>query len=250
MNAALDPRQIHADDLEVSHTEHDGRQAQIHTSMPGKIVSYDAAKMTATVQPCLQGFRTMMDGSRQPVTISPIQDVPVHFPGGGGHIFTFPVKGGDECLIVFSERSIDNWHQHGGVQQPSDWRMHDINDAFVMVGTRSQPGVPPGVDPDTVQMRSDDKKTIVQIDGKNKAITLYADGGHETVVFVDGVGGQVTINAPMGMKINAPYLHVTGAVIGGFGGGDQVGLQSHSHMQGSDSRGDGEVPVNPPTPGT
>lgn len=45
-------------------------------------------------------------------------------------------------------------------------------------------------------------------------------------------------------------LHVTGAVIAGFNGGDQVGLQTHSHTQGVDGHDDAEAPTNPPTPGT
>jgi hypothetical protein len=267
----LDPRQVYADDLEASQTEHDARQSQIHTAMPGVIVSYNAATMTAVVQPALQGMRTMMDGTRQPVTISPIQDVPVHFPGGGGHIFTFPVAAGDECLIIFSERSIDNWHQHGSVQQPSDWRMHDINDAFVMVGTRAQPAVPQAVDPNTVQMRSDDKMTLVQIDGKNKTITLYATsvpgGGdnQEAVVFVDGAnnavtlqsgtasvlvdgqGREVTLKTPYQVTLDAPMviatgdIHAYGEIIAQSQTMGYVTLSKHWKHSGSPST---------PTPGT
>ena len=187
----LDPRQTQADDLETSHTEHDGRQAQIHTTMPGIVVSYNAATMTAVVQPALQGIRTLKDGTRQPVTISPIHDVPVHFPGGGGHLFTFPVAKGDECLIMFAERSIDNWHQHGGVQQPSDWRMHDINDAFALVGTRSQPSVPGSVSANTVQMRSDDGLTYIEF---------------------NGLAGTINLKCFNKVTIDAPELHVTGQI--------------------------------------
>jgi hypothetical protein len=45
-------------------------------------------------------------------------------------------------------------------------------------------------------------------------------------------------------------LHVTGAIIAGFGGGDQVGLQTHTHNQGNDSHGDAEVPTNAPNAGS
>ena len=255
----LDPRQRFSPVAEIHETSLDNRQSQMHTALPGTIVSYNPAKMTVTVQIAVQGVQRMMDGTRNPVTIEPIADVPVCFPGGGAHIMTFPVAPGDDCLIVFSERSIDNWYQHAAVMPPSDWRMHDINDAFVLVGVRAQPHVLGGggalrsgtpASPSTAMFRSDDGKTVVQVDGPNTAITLYASGGNETVIFVDGVGGQVTINAPQGMKINAPYLHVSGAVIAGFGGGDQIGLQSHSHHQPGDSHGDSEVAVNPPTPGS
>lgn len=44
-------------------------------------------------------------------------------------------------------------------------------------------------------------------------------------------------------------LHVSGAVIAGYGGSDAVGLQTHVHTQNPDAHGDAEVPTNPPTPG-
>lgn len=68
--------------------------------------------------------------------------------------------------------------------------------------------------------------------------------------------GAITITGPTTMVITVPTvtihgdLDVTGHVTAGFGTGDQVGLQSHTHTQGVDSHGDTEAPVNPPTPGT
>lgn len=162
------------DPIEAVEGHLDGRQAQIHTSMPGTIVSYNPQTMTATVQPALQVFHTKIDGTTEPVTMATISDVPVHFPGGGGHVLTFPVRQGDDCWLVFSERSIDNWFQHGGVQQPSDHRMHDINDPVCHVGVRSQPNVPNNVSQNTVQLRSDDGNTLIDIDGANGAIKLTA----------------------------------------------------------------------------
>ena len=45
-------------------------------------------------------------------------------------------------------------------------------------------------------------------------------------------------------------LHVTGAVIAGYGGADQVGMQTHTHHQPADSHGDTEAATNAPTAGT
>jgi phage gp45-like len=58
---------------------------------------------------------------------------------------------------------------------------------------------------------------------------------------VNCAGNPMTINGD---------LHVTGAVIAGYGGADQVGLQTHGHKQGNDSHGDTEVPTDAPTAGT
>jgi hypothetical protein len=207
---ALDPRQRYADRFETIQTHLDGRQAQIHTSMPGQIVSFNAAKMTATVQPAIQAINTQNDGTRVPVTIAAITDVPVHFPAGGGFTLTFPVKAGDECLIVFNERSIDNWHQHGGQQAPSDHRMHDINDCVVHVGLRSQANPLTGVSTTGVQLRNESGTDFVQLDATGitlktgGAINLLATGVINIQAFGVNVSnttggiGEMVINANVG----------------------------------------------------
>jgi hypothetical protein len=45
-------------------------------------------------------------------------------------------------------------------------------------------------------------------------------------------------------------MHVTGAVIAGYGGNDQVGLQTHEHPQGNDSGGNTEQNTGKPIAGT
>jgi hypothetical protein len=187
----LEFRQRHADNIETIQTHLDGRQMQIHTAIPGHIVSYNPVTMTASVQIGIQAMHEQIDGTIQAVTIMPVADVPVHFPAGGGHTMTFPVRPGDECLVIFSERNIDNWFARGGVQQPGDYRMHDLNDCFVLVGTRSQPNVLSNVSNDTVQLRSDDGNTFVE---------------------VDGVGGNLRMKCQNEITLDAPTVHVTGQI--------------------------------------
>lgn len=249
MTKILERRQLHADNLETQHTADDGRQTQIHTAMPGSIIDFDAATMTATVQLAIQGVQTKLDGTRQNITIAPLQHVPVFFTGAGGHTLTFPVAAGDECLVVFSERNIDAWYQHGGVQPPMDWRMHDINDGIALVGSRSQPNVlgsggsgsnsggssAPQTSTKTVQLRSNDGKTLVDLNGADNAITLYANGAGEAVVFVDGKNQDITLQTQNTVTINAPTvtingeLHVTGEIWAKFGAG-QVSVSQHVHQ--------------------
>jgi hypothetical protein len=216
----IELRQRQTDNIEAMQTHLDGRQAQIHTSMPGKIVSFDPAKMTATVQPAIQGINTKVDGTRAPVTLTTVSDVPVHFPAGGGYTLTFPVKPGDECMLVFMERSIDNWHQQGGVQTPSDHRMHDINDCIAHVGLRSQPNVIPALSTTSVQMRSDGGGDYVEVSAAG--ITVKT-------------AGTITLQGSS-VKIITP--------------GNSFTLETHTHTQGSDGHGDSEVPTNAPLAGS
>jgi hypothetical protein len=208
----LDERQRHGDALVGAEAHLDGRQAQIHTTMPGIIVSYDPGKMTAVVQPAIQAMHRQLDQTKVPTNIHEIHDVPVHFPGGGGYTLTFPVKPGDECLIHFSERSIDNWHQQGGTQAPSDARMHDINDAIVTVGLRSQKR-PLGAAGAFAVSRG----------GHGDNVQLRADGGASFIELSSG--GKVRIVAPGGVEIVAPDVKV----VGGDVHADTISLKHHKH---------------------
>jgi hypothetical protein len=265
----LDNRERRADPLEAIQSGLDGRQAQIHTGMPGQIVKYDAAKMTATVQLAIQAVQTQKDGTRKNISIAPIQDVPVMFPGGGSHTFTFPIAAGDECWVAFSERNIDAWFQHGGPKPPPDWRMHDINDAVCFVGLRNQSrvlgadGKAPVASKDTTTLRSDDGKTVVQIDGPNNAITLYAAGQTESVVFVDGKnqaittmaggtktvvdGSANTITVTAATVTMSGDLHVMGEVWGKFQSGP-VSVTQHIHkaLNQPPNVGTFAIPAEPP----
>ena len=71
---------------------------------------------------------------------------------------TFPIKTGDECLVVFACRAIDVWWQSGGVQPPAETRMHDLSDGFVIpVGVRLNAS---GVSTSRLEIRSDERSGI------------------------------------------------------------------------------------------
>lgn len=52
---------------------------------------------------------------------------------------TFPLKYGDECLLLFADREIESWFINGDVNPEWYPRMHDLTDAVAIVGIRSLP---------------------------------------------------------------------------------------------------------------
>lgn len=52
---------------------------------------------------------------------------------------TFPLKQGDECILLFSDREIESWFVNGDVNPEGYTRMHDLTDAVAIVGIRSLP---------------------------------------------------------------------------------------------------------------
>lgn len=79
----------------------------VHTSMPGKIVSFDPSTGLATVLPMMK-FRKP-DGST--MEYPQITGVPVMFPQSMNQQATiaYPIKPDDGCIILAAEQSIDYW---------------------------------------------------------------------------------------------------------------------------------------------
>lgn len=96
----------------------------------GKITSFDATKKTAQVQVLFK--RQLPDGTI--VSYTPLIDCPVFTLQGGGGYLQMPIAAGDNCILLFSDRSIDEWYQNGQEALPANTRMHDASDAIAIVG--------------------------------------------------------------------------------------------------------------------
>lgn len=149
----------------------------MRVSMPGIIQSFDPDAVTAVVQPVIKGVEQDESGADVSLNIPLLVDVPVIFPRGGGCTLTFPVKEGDECLVIFADRCIDFWWQSGGIQEPVDGRMHDLSDAFAIVGPQSQAKKISGISTSAVELRSDDGAAKLSLNPASGAINGTAPGG-------------------------------------------------------------------------
>lgn len=181
----------------------EGRLKDLHTCLPGIIHKFDPVTQTAEVQPAVKRIFIEKGAVNLPMCV----DVPVAFPGGGDFFLTFPVKVGDECILHFSERAIDFWHFNGGVQLPAEYRLHDLSDAFAVVGVNSQPKKIPSFNATDTELR-DRNRTV--------RTTMKPDGTVETVnangSYLLSSAGAMTINAPAGTTINSPQIVLNGNV--------------------------------------
>ena len=96
--------------------------SSLHCALPGNIVSFDAEKQTAEIQPAVKV------GS---MTYPILSDVPVFMP------VPFEVNSGDACLVVFADIDIDAWMQTGEASVPGSARRHSLSDGFAFVGFRT-----------------------------------------------------------------------------------------------------------------
>jgi len=193
--------------------------SMLRVSLPGIIESYDPIANTCTVQPALKGQTADELGNYTSAPLPLLVDVPVVFPRGGGCSITFPIKEGDECLVVFSDRCIDFWWQSGGVQEPVDPRQHDLSDAFAFVGPMSQPNVIGNISTTTLQMRTDDGLAYIELDPNSHAINLVAPGGMNVTTPLAKFSQAVTITGLLtwaggmvGSIVAGTAAKITGAI--------------------------------------
>jgi len=103
----------------------------------GKIKSYTSATNTATVT--INVIRNLKNGTT--LEYPELEDCPVFMLYGGTASITMPIASGDDCLILFNDRCLDDWALSGDVVAPTDTRIHSLSDGIVLVGVKSMADV-------------------------------------------------------------------------------------------------------------
>jgi len=99
---------------------------------------------------------------------------PVIFLGGGDGCLTFPVQTGDDCLVLFNDRDIDNWFSGSITSAPRTGRLHAFPDAIIIVGLRMLREVIPSFSTDSVELRNflGTTKISMKMDGSQVSIKV------------------------------------------------------------------------------
>ena len=125
---------------------------EVNTCMPARVISYDASTQTCTVQPAFKRTTTAGVVTNR----AEIEDVPVIFSRSGAFGFTIPIMVGDSVLLLFSQRSMDDWIDNGGEVELTDFRRHDFTDAIALAGLFPLSGkMSPAPATDSTEVRGD-----------------------------------------------------------------------------------------------
>ena len=107
----------------------------------GTIQSFDASTQTATASiNYTKTFYKFDATTRQNVPVQenyPPLTCPVICLGGGDSALTFPIAQGDECLVLFNDRDLNNWFSGASGGPVATGRLHSISDGLIIVGVRS-----------------------------------------------------------------------------------------------------------------
>lgn len=141
---------------------------EVNTVLIASIVEFNPATQRAVVSPLIREKEILSGGKSIRVQLPQLFDVPVFFPFSpqSGFSITYPVRKGDYCLVVFSQRDILNWKRYGSVQDTNEvetgyQRMFDLNDGFAFVGF--SPLVEPikSFQNDAVEIRNEDRNIYI-----------------------------------------------------------------------------------------
>lgn len=220
--------------------------SEVNTCYPAKIVSYDPVTQLARCKLQVEDYYTsyLTTYAKQEALLV---DVPVMTMQAGGFMVTFPVKAGDDCLVLFAQKGYDHWLYSGssetglldGTPTPEHYRAFSLMDGICIVGLRPITRAIPNYNPNDAEFRNE---------SNSQKIVLREDGNIDilTSANVNITCGTANVKADL-VNINAPTTKLTGNLeVSGTGkfGGDVtaagVSVKNHTHT------GNEGKPTSPP----
>jgi hypothetical protein len=123
----------------------------------GTVQSFDKNSQTAkvTINYTRTYYEKNPNGILKPIYVDypVLADCPVVIVGGGDGHLTFPISKGNQCLIIFNDRSLDDWFENGIKTNLSASRMHSISDGIIIVGLHSRKNPIQNYDEDRAVLR-------------------------------------------------------------------------------------------------
>lgn len=162
----------------------DHRQASLNTCVVGTVEKYDPDKKRADVKPVFIDHFETDAGTVQAIDYPVIQDIPVLFPRGGGFSITWPLKKGDPVVLIFAQRSLDEWKAGDGKKPTAQesLRMHDLSDALCIAGAFPDNDSAGKADDTSLHISHKEGKVDVEIkpDGKINATCARLNVGSDS----------------------------------------------------------------------
>lgn len=106
----------------------------LHTSIPCVVESFNGDG-TVNATPAI---KRVLNENDEEITLPTLSEIPIIYPSVGKYRITFPIEKGDEGMLVFSEREINQFVEKGEITRPLMYRKHSISDAVFIPALISQ----------------------------------------------------------------------------------------------------------------
>lgn len=146
--------------------------ADVHTQMPARVVSYDAATNTCSIQPSIMRIRTDDPNNDGFIILPQIDNVPVKMQGSGKLFLSVCPQVDSYGEYRIQERSIAKWLNNGGSTSPDSLRKFHISDGvfdpglypLVADGDNGKIAIPP--ETDRIALRTRDNTGFIALTDK------------------------------------------------------------------------------------
>lgn len=117
----------------------DDRLGDFWVAVPARVESYDSIRYRVSAQPLVRRAYADEEGERRTERLPVVPEVPVMLPGSGGVRVKFPIRPGDEGVLLFASCSLDRYLSVGGEVDPADDRRGALSDAWFIPGSAGGP---------------------------------------------------------------------------------------------------------------
>lgn len=97
-------------------------------------------------------------------------DCPVIVIGGGPCRITFPITKGDQCILMFNDRDIENWFQGASASPNATATLHGFSDAIALIGPNNLSSLIENYD--TIRALITNGNAKLGINSENNKLTL------------------------------------------------------------------------------
>lgn len=182
---------------------------EIYTQMPGIIEAYDPETRRCKVR----GAMRIVRSGGVKVARSPLVNVPVIFPCGGGYTMYFPLKPGDIVWIEFSMRGLTEFKKTFDEADPTMSSLMDERDAVVNLGFGTLTMTPADEDGVSIQDKEGENYVLIYEDGVKIKTEQDVTVDAEQNVRIES-GQNITIEASQEITLRAPTITFDGNVVG------------------------------------
>lgn len=235
---------------------------QINTCIPAIVDTFDSATQRISARPAIRGkFINPDDFSVQYFDYPKITNIPLSIqwsPNIGG--ITYPIKSGDICTLIFSQRSLDNFLISGKTSNPFDpadskyteIRLFDLTDAMCFPGIITNNLQIQGYNNDAIEVRTVDGLKKVSVSENEltmqagTSIIKVTEAGIDMTALQININGNVNIISPAATTITAPATTITAATTLSLSGGGSSSIIATSEaidLNSSTVRANGKVIV-------
>lgn len=174
----------------------------LNTVIPAIVDEFDVAAQRVSATPAIQARYITPEGEVQYINYPKITNIPLAIIKCPGLKLTCPVKQGQNCTLLFSQRSIDNFLIDGRIHPPfegdfpqfSSLRCMDMTDALCFPGIITNPEAISDYNNNAIEIRNDDGTTKISV---AENVLQFIQGGANITMSggnIDMTASKITLN--------------------------------------------------------